>query len=772
MRRLQKLTGLMVGLLLLIPAVAFSGTTKMDPTLVLLAQKGMNQTIAKKGIMKAAPNRAEPMVSTLIRFRGALSGVEANGGKIRSILGDIATVDLPLSAVVPISQLRNILYIEAAKKVNLHLDMSVPATGADNMRTGVAPNWVGYTGRSVIIGIVDTGIDLNHPDFKDPSGKTRILYLWDQSTDTGTPPSGHFYGNECAQAVIDAGGCPETDTIGHGTHIAGIAAGNGSATGGGLPAYRYVGVAPEADLIVVNALNPEISPLVPSDDAILDGIAYIQAKAAVLGKPSVINLSLGSDIGPHDGTSLYERALDNASGVGKVIVSSAGNETGANNHASGIVAQGGSTTVGFSLPPGDVFEELDFWYSGADQMGISVGNGSCTTSIVNPGSTQVFESACGRITIVSSDVNPNNGDREIEVFLESGANPLAAGPWHLTLSGISIVNGRFDGWFSCCFDAQGRFTTNIDNSITLGNTATATKPISVGAYNTKNPLNDQSITVGDIASFSSRGPRRSCSNLTVCPSIQKPEIAAPGNPVMAALAANTSPSPPNISIDPDGVHVLKQGTSMAAPHVTGAVALLLQAAPSLTSDEIKTILTTKAVADNFTGAVPNNVWGYGKLSVPSAYAAIVNPLPAPPAGLSAASAGPGAVILSWFSNKEPTLAGYNIYRSASSGAGSTKVAFLSNTVSRFQDTQPTGDTAYFYFLRAVNNVGSESLNSKEVSAKTSAAPSTSGGGGGCVINQSGEADPMLAGIAIITIVCLLYRQGLRRFFRRKEADVL
>src|SRR5581483_3257654 len=208
MRINKKLAGVIVVFSLLAPALAFPEMTKLDPTLVLLAHEGTNQAIARKGILKAVPNRSEQMVSTLIRFQDTLSGIEANGGRIRSILGDVATVDLPLSAVVPISQLPNILYMEAAKRVAPHLDVSVPATGASSLRSGTAPNWVGYTGEGVIIGIVDTGIDLSHADFKDASGKSRVLFLWDQAAATGTPPSGHFYGNECTAQIIDAGSCP------------------------------------------------------------------------------------------------------------------------------------------------------------------------------------------------------------------------------------------------------------------------------------------------------------------------------------------------------------------------------------------------------------------------------------------------------------------------------------------------------------------------------------------------------------------------------------
>lgn len=600
-----------LAILLLIPVLGFSETIKIDPVLTMMTQGGANLTMPKKrGILKSVPSIQEPLVRTILRFKGSLSGVESLGGRIRSIIGDIATVDIPLSAVNQISQLPNIIYIEAAKMVKPRLDISVPDTGADILRSGTPPNWTGSTGKNVVIGIVDSGIDLNHPDFQDPSGKTRILSLWDQSATTGTPPSGFTLGNECTKAIIDVGGCPETDTSGHGTHVSGIAAGDGSATGNGLAAFRYIGMAPKADLIVVKTLS--------TNSAIFNGIAYIQAKAAALGKPSVINLSLGSHMGPHDGTSTYERGLDNASGTGKVIVASAGNEAVANIHASGTVVQGGTTTTSFNIPVGSTGEQLNIWYAGADQMGIILSNGICTTAIVNPGDpTFSDETACGLIQIQSSGINPLNGDREIMLTLQDGTNPLMTGAWSFTLSGISITNGRFDAW-SGDDASEAQFTNNIDPSMTLIDSATATKTITVGSYVTKNswqsmagPQNDSMATVFGISSFSSRGPRRACSDTTKCPSVQKPEITAPGQYIMSAFSANTAA--PNATLrDPDGVHTAKSGTSMAAPHVTGAVALMLQTNPTLTSDQVKnTLFSTTFLADASTGPLPNNTWGNG-----------------------------------------------------------------------------------------------------------------------------------------------------------------
>ncbi len=602
-------------ILLAVPAWGGSPTNKIDPRLTPALQKETGPSPAQESQrrFKASSGSQEGFVGTIIRFKGDLDGITRLGGRIRSVIGDIATVDLPRSAIVAVSKLPNVVYIEAPRPLGPRLDVSVPATGADTLRSGTPPHWTGGTGKGVIVGIVDTGIDLNHHNFRDASGQTRILSLWDQAA-SGTPPAGFGYGHECTKAVIDAGGCPEIDGDGHGTHVAGIAAGNGSATGNGEAAFRYVGMAPEADLVVVGPIGDSLE--------VLDGIAYIQGKAAAVGKPSVVNLSLGSHLGPHDGTSNFERGLDNASGIGKLIVAGAGNDGNRNDldeniHASGTVAAGGTTTVAFDVLNAEV--ELDLWYAGADRMKISLTNGTCTTREVLPEEPFFFEdSGCGSIAITPSGVNRLNGDREIVIALGSGSSPLAMGRWSFTLSRSGTGNGRFDVWST--FQSVS-FASHIDRSMTLIDTATAEKTIAVGSYVTKTRWQSMAGTrmnifgtPGDISSFSSFGPRRPCSDVAQCPSVQKPEITAPGEYILSALSAQANEPPENI--DPDGVHLALQGTSMAAPHVTGAVALLLQTHPRLTPEEVKRLLFDNTKPPNaFTGTLPNDTWGHGVLDV-------------------------------------------------------------------------------------------------------------------------------------------------------------
>jgi subtilisin family serine protease len=573
-------------------AGAASPDAKLDPILKMLREKEMSIVSAETmNVVKEVPGGGQ-MVKTIVRFEGNLNGIESLGGAIGSVMGDVATVDVPLSSLNALSQLDNIIYVEASKKVKPSLDISVPATGADLLRGGVPPSWTGITGKGVIIGVVDTGIDLTHPDFKDASGQTRILFLRDQTT-----------GNDCTNVMIDNGTCNERDTDGHGTHVSGIVAGNGSASG-----YRYVGMAPEADLIFVKTTFY-------SQD-ILNGISYIEQKAASLGRPCVINLSLGGHIDPHDGTSNFSRGLDNDSGPGEIIVGAAGNEADDGIHASGNVNQGGQTQRVFDVQPGTSDVIVDTWYPGSDSMSVEVDPPGCnSTGPVTPGQQKTFTNACGNIAIVSSSNNPNNGDKEILVDL---GNP-SPGRWAFSLSGSSITNGRFDSWTTT--DNENATFELPDSSITLDDTACTTRVLSAASYVTR-PWFPGDPSAGHISSFSSHGPRRLCS---MCSYVQKPDIAAPGQWIMSAFSTDTV-FPDSRLLDPlGGPYILYQGTSMASPHVAGAVALLLQQDPELTPESAKNILSQSAKADSFTGGVPNDIWGYGKLNADNALASVSTP---------------------------------------------------------------------------------------------------------------------------------------------------
>ncbi|MCZ6681235.1 MAG: S8 family serine peptidase, partial [Candidatus Poribacteria bacterium] len=273
-----------------------------------------------------------PAVRTFMRVTGNPGFLRSQGVHIRTVVGDLVTADIPVGKLLRVAKLPDVRYIRAAHPVSPMapmLDKSVPATGAD----AVWSSNPSYTGKGVVVGIVDTGLDLEHPDFRNPDGTSRVLAIWDQTIDVPGPFSSPFaYGTEWTQSQIDRGLSRTKDVDGHGTHVASIAAGNGSGTGREQSAPRFVGVAPEADLVVVKTLF--------FDDAVADGVAYILDIAKRLNKPAVINLSLGSQFGPHDGRDLLDEALDRLSEnnpTGNAIVVAAGNSGGTPIHLGGTL---------------------------------------------------------------------------------------------------------------------------------------------------------------------------------------------------------------------------------------------------------------------------------------------------------------------------------------------------------------------------------------------------------------------------------------------------
>jgi len=553
-------------------------------------------------------------LSVIIDYDGDPRSLHALGVNPRTRLGSIITATIPAGLVGKIAALPGLKYIQPARQLQPMLDASVLDSRAANLRSGTPPNWAGYTGKGVIIGAVDTGIDVNHSDFKDSEGKTRILYLWDQKTGPGgaNHPPGYTYGTEWTKAQIDAGQCTQRDTAGHGTSVMGIAAGNGSATGNGWPAYRYVGMAPEADIIMVRSTFYE--------DAIIDGMNYIKNKAAALGKPCVINLSIGTHMGAHDGTDAIERAIDQISGQGVVVCTATGNN-GTSDPTRYIHAQwatpsrNSQVTVGLNVTAtrADPFY-LSLWYEGQDSIDITVTtpNGYSVTKATGSTTGGYSPTADGGIWIENSPggVNPYNGDRECIVAVQGAL----AGAWSITATGKTIrAGGACDAWIE---SGQNVFWSSYGTNLgSVSIPGTSNSVITVGGYQTKkswyNPdgtLQGWTGPTGIFFTTSGEGPTRD--------GRQKPDLCVPSLMIATTLSADYAVNPTYIV--EDGAHSAQAGTSMAVPHATGAAALLLQRDPTATAAEIKAHLMSTAWSDSFTGSVPNTKWGYGKMDVEAA----------------------------------------------------------------------------------------------------------------------------------------------------------
>ncbi len=309
---------------LLLPHTAQA--SKMDPMLRLMASE---PTAAKAWLGKSVGGLAdEELVDIILKSTDpALTSAEIDmrGGSVRSILGDIMTAFVPLSELEAIAALDEVEAMEASTPMRLLMDKA-----RDSLNSNVETVQTSYDGTNVIVGAIDSGLDYSRDDFKNGDGTTRVQYLRFLTASSSTA----FTATECAKDYIDAGSCSiaatNDSTVGHGTHVTGIGAGNGGGT-------SYIGVAPMADIMFVrNDFYDDLSESGASFSAgVLDGVSEIFQKADIINKPAVVNISQGTHIGAHDNTSLLEQGINNAvagqyssTGVayGRAVVIAAGNE--------------------------------------------------------------------------------------------------------------------------------------------------------------------------------------------------------------------------------------------------------------------------------------------------------------------------------------------------------------------------------------------------------------------------------------------------------------
>jgi hypothetical protein len=629
-----------------------------ESTLVDAAEPGVRELRADAvgippGVLEPVLDRRPDgvRVRTLVRVGpGGEAALLAAGADLGARVGDIVTARIPVGSLPALLEEPSIRGMEAAKSL-APLFATVPPGGlalvlndsaADDARFGVlrrraGSSWEGLAGTGVIIGVYDSGLDLTHEDFLDPTGSTRVLFAWDQTeSGTGPGPLGEHvfdYGVECTGPVIDDGACPMVDRVGHGTHVAGTAAGDGSATARGQPAWQYPGGAPGADLIVVKGGDD-----VFTGDLLVDGVAYIVERAAALGRPVVVNVSLSGQAGPHDGTTLTEEALDALSGPGRIVVAGAGNAGDHRNtapevangphHAQGRIGVGGHGLV--ILPyaptdgPGNDAVLLELWYDGADSLTLRLRSPRGDAVSAATGDSAALSGAGGAAAILNAvdGPSPGNGDHSALIaLLDLDANaPPEAGRWEIELVPTAIHGtGEYHLWVTGTTLVASRppwLEGGASNRYLVGIPATADRVLAVGAHVTRHswlgvegeanlfPFREPR---GDIAYFSSPGPRRD--------GVQKPDITAPGKVLISALSKDATlwDDFPWL-IAADSVHVGLLGTSMASPQMAAAVAVMLQLEPELTPEEARDALRLSAATDAFVPAdLPDPIWGSGKL---------------------------------------------------------------------------------------------------------------------------------------------------------------
>lgn len=530
-----------------------------------------------------------PEVHAFIRCASSASITDTEGVTLHTQRGKVRTAKISLKGIDKLSERKDVFRIAPAVMLKPLNDVCAQRTRLPVFK-GNHPE----RGKDVVIGIIDSGIDAAHPAFAN-----RVDSIWDQ-TIPGAGWDTTNYGTVLRGPTLSV----SADMHGHGTHVAGIAAGSDGAFGG---------VAPEARIICVktNFLHTGIG----------DGIRYIFNEADKLGLPAVVNLSLGGHHDAHDGTDDLSELIDDESGPGRVIVTAAGNEGGDNIHAAADVPAGQTKEILFTVPPATAQDStpwvrLNGWYSGGScEISIRSSSGDATPfqAVIqgpNPSTTHGLGSTMARITTPPASVNTNN-DHSFLVELVPGAfaNRVQGGTWRLRIRNVAAADVRVDVWSIVPLGARdASFVAPFNNAeMKIGSPGAARQAITVASFTSRNKWFDSSgnsravgLPLNTISDFSSPGPLRNGS--------QKPDVTAPGAMIVSCLSSSSAvDSRTRIN---SGFLVMS-GTSMACPYITGLVALLLEGTPTLDSAAVKALLKANSTVPALNPGTFHPSWGFG-----------------------------------------------------------------------------------------------------------------------------------------------------------------
>lgn len=593
-----------------------------------LAPKARIQAAAVNG--PARVSGADTRVSAYITTSADAdwNALEALG--VRTVLrfDSVATATIPLSKLADVAAVKGVKYVQTASKAEQLLDEARPEAGADKVNEGTDLSQA-YTGKGVVVGVVDAGFDYSHKAFYDVDGNLRIKRIWEQSgTASGSysAPEKYGYGIEFTtqEAIETASG--DISNNSHGTHVANIAAGSDSYLNG-----AYHGIAPDADIVLVS-----MGDISRDNVNLTNAIAYIFDYATEVGKPCVVNLSLGNQTGPHDGTSTFDVLADQMQGEGRLIVGAAGNHRTDQFHINktftGSDDDALSTFIAFKSAPSasNVGGDVEIWGSKDSDFEVVLSGYKLSTveavteEVVYPSDEAVKTVSLGRnfggSFSVTSEISPLNG--KPHVVLTSALTSIRNG-YAVALTVRPKSAGTVDIWADNNYtelsskDKDGFTGPNTTSTVAeIG--GTAKRILTVGSYNTRTEYTPYGATgrlylsnetVGDLSSFSSFGP--------TADGRQKPEVTAPGCLIISAVSQYDTSSSLVVADQYTGdnrtySYGFMQGTSMSAPFVTGVVATWLQACPTLTPEQLKDVISQTARTDSYT-ATPADGWGYGKI---------------------------------------------------------------------------------------------------------------------------------------------------------------
>jgi subtilisin family serine protease len=608
-----------------------SNLQKLDPDLLARLQESKTQRIP-----------------AFITTKENLNSLRSLGFELQMTLGNIAVIAANLEEFEKIAELDDVLRIEMPQSHSPGLDTSTKQVGADQIRTISGNTWSGIaTGKGVIAAIIDSGINYEHKSFRNTDGTTRVIGILDFSLNNG--PTAHpdggrqpnitvtfgaeqvvinqgvEYTSEKIRDALAPGGTKlrHKDTDGHGTHVAGIAAGNGFQRD--HCGHFYPGVAPEADILVIKLGKDNL------ENEIIHGVAYAIHIAIQEQKAVVINISSSREsAGARDGNSVLELALDfmldnHASNKNVSLVTIAGNNADKNTHATASVAPGDTVTVNFKIPNTAQPKIIEVWYSSANnnQLGCRIRPPFPlnATGEVLPQPTPArlrFPLGAGGQAEIGSSLRNNLQFIHAVVIPpkpQGFEQQIAVDEWRLDLRNVAAAGPpiEFHAWvtFIDAVKPSAQFRSHTSKASTVGIPGSARNVITVGSFKEGDGLSD----------FSGQGP--------TFDNRRKPDITAPGEDISAADSDLPGCCREFWCRCCDVFHIDHDGTSQAAPHVTGAIALMLELNDGLTRVQVRDFLLDNARRDGETGPNPSNQWGAGKLNVAAAVNAVNATLPVP-----------------------------------------------------------------------------------------------------------------------------------------------
>lgn len=530
----------------------------------------------------------------IILYSGTLERVSETAESVTPLLKNFAIVRIREENIEKLASLEEVIYIEKPKRLFFEVADERRVSCIDAVQT---PRFR-LTGKGVLIGVIDSGIEYANADFRQEDGATRIRFLWDQTVE-GTPPEGYRIGSEFSAEQINEAlqqpnrtmrlqKVPSVDSSGHGTAVAGVAAGNGRNSGG-----RYRGTAPDAELIIVKLGNPGGVGF-PRTAELMQAVDYIVQKAEMLQMPVSVNISFGNTYGAHNGTSLPERFLDAAAQIGRTLISvGTGNEGAEAGHTSGFVREGEEKSVPLGVQERQGAFSLQIWTDYTDVIGVTIKtpSGERVGPIREVMGAQRFLTGKTEILLYYGEPSPYSGLNEIFLEFLPVDDYVNSGEWNIILVPEQIVTGRFEMWLPASYTLnEGTAFFYPTEELTLTIPSTASRVLTVAAYD---------ADTMSYADFSGRG-RKSQNN-------QKPDLAAPGVNV--------------VSVQGEEGYASFTGTSFAAPFASGGAALLMEWGITekndlfLYGEKAKAFLRRGARELPGYDSWPNNQLGYGALCI-------------------------------------------------------------------------------------------------------------------------------------------------------------